>query len=302
MKSHSKYIHRSAYLLMFNALLFGSCERQETASPDFDISTEKTTYQVNEPILFKINGGADIITFYSGEPGQEYKYRDRFTVEGTPQLTFTSTAQNAIQNGTLKVMASTDFNGTYNAENIELATWTDITSKATLSSGSADTPSGEVTLSEFNLNNIPVYLAFRYASEQSSTAPQPTWTIKNVSIDNKTSDGSTVSIANMANLTWGAVNLSNTNSWTYNTTQAQIVGGTVNSIASEDWLITMPLQLNRVQRSFGVDAKMSPTAKQSSYEFAGFSLPGKYIVTFEAINASKWDKKKTVKELTITVQ
>ena len=279
-----------------------SCDKEQVVvTPDFDVTLDKTTYAAGAPVTFNFTGNADIISFYSGVPGNEYKFRDRFRADGKPQLQFTSYWQAGTQTNTLQLLVSKDFSGTYDAENLMKATWTDITSRAALSTGADNTPSGVVDLSVIQTPDVPVYIAFKYAATKASA--QPTWTIKNIAIDNKLSDGSSVSIANTANLTWGAISVLNSaRIWTYSATQLQFVSSPAGSDDNEDWLVSKPLQLDRMQRSFGINVKGNPTTKQTSYTFPGYSAPGIYTVTFEAINANKWDKKTTVKEFTITVQ
>lgn len=292
------------YLLFIGTLIFFfSCQKTlDVPTPDFNVTVEKTTYAVKDTIIFNFTGSANIITFYSGEPGKEYKYRDRFTVEGKPQMQFTSYSQFGPQDSTLRLMVSTDFRNILDLESITQATWTNITGRAVLSKGTDNTPSGVIDLSDIVRADAPVFVAFKYTAKKLAVS-QPTWTIKNMSVDNKLADGSLVSIANSSNMSWGVFDVLNpAKVWTVSTTQVQMSGGPAGTDDNEDWVISKPLSLNRVQRSLGVSVKSSPTALQTSYVFTGYTSPGTYTVTFEAINANKWDSKKVVKEITITVQ
>ena len=280
---------------------FACSKEQLVKTPNLDVTLDKTSYAIGAPVTFNFSGEADIISFYSGVAGNDYKNRDRFRVDGKPQMQFTSYFQASTQPNTLRLLVSQDFTGTYDAENLLKATWTDITSRATLSTGTDNTPSGVVDLSDLQTPDVPIYIAFKYAASKASA--QPTWTIKNLAVDNKLPDGSSVSIANTANLTWGAINMLNpAKVWTYSISQLQFVTSAAGIDENEDWLISKPLQLDRVQRSFGINVKGSPTTKQTSYIFPGYTTAGTYTVTFEAINANLWDKKTTVQEFTITVQ
>lgn len=75
---YSKYI-----IILFSTVIFSSCQKNEVLAPKFDVSTEipfwsgKYSVKVNIPVKFLIDGNADFITFYSGELGKEYQYRDR---------------------------------------------------------------------------------------------------------------------------------------------------------------------------------------------------------------------------------
>jgi hypothetical protein len=280
-----------------------SCKKSvDVDTPDFDVEVNKTIVNAKEALVFKFTGAAQIITFYSGEPGREYQFKDRFTVKGKPQIQFTSYSQFGPQPNTLQLMVSSDFKNVLDIESLNQATWKDITSRATLSTGTDNTPSGIIDLSDVTSPDTPVFIAFKYTAKK-LTVSQPTWTIKNVVVSNRLEDNSAVEIANSSNLSWGAIDvLNNTKSWTSSATQVQIAGGAIGTDDNEDWIISKPLSLNRIQRSLGVSVRSNPTALQTSYGFPGYNVPGTYTVTFEAINANRWDSKKVVKEFTITVQ
>lgn len=286
-------------------LLFSSCRKfNEVANPDFDVTVEKNTYSAGEPITFNFKGSANIITFYSGEPGSEYEFKDRIKVDGgTPQMEFTSRQQYGPQDTTLKLMISSDFKNVFDLESLQAATWTDITNRAVLSpGGGTDTASGIIDLSDVTQPDSLVYIAFKYTGKK-DTVSQPTWTIKNVLIQNKLPDGSVIPIAKSSDISWGVMNVLNTSrGWSFNTSQIQMSGGPIGTDDNEDWIISEPLTMNRVQRSLGVSVKSNPTALQTNYVFSGYPEPGTYKAIFEVTNANRWDKKMVVKEILITVQ
>lgn len=305
MRTYLKHLHKYSFAALILLLVFSSCKKeQEILTPDFDVTVDKTTFAINEPVTFLFTGDADIVTFFSGVVGKEYKYKDRFRIDGRPQMQFTSYLQGtSTQTNTLSVLLSKDFTGTYDVDNLQKATWTDITSRATLSTGLDNTPSGVMDLTDLQTPDVPVYFAFKYAAKKDATTAQPTWTIKNIAINTITADGTNFPIGTSADINWGILNVLNSaNLWTSNTTQILFTGGAVNIDDNEDWIITKPLQLDRAQRTFGLSVKPSPTTKLTKYIFTGYPAPGTYTVTFEAINANRWDKKTTVKEFTITVQ
>jgi hypothetical protein len=280
-----------------------ACKKEPAVDePSFDVTVEKTTVNVKDSVRFKFTGTANIITFYSGEPGKEYKFKERYSVNGKPEMQLTSYLQSGSQPNTLSLLVSNDFKNVLDLESLTQATWKDITSRATLSTGADNTPSGMIDLSDVTSADTPVHIAFRFTAKKLSVS-QPTWTIKNVVVNNRLEDGSVVQIANSSNLSWGWIDVLNSaRQWTASTTQIQIAGGAANTDDNEDWIISKPLQLNRIQRSLGVSVRTSPTALQTRYTFAGYNAPGTYTVTFEAINANRWDNKKVLKEFTITVQ
>jgi hypothetical protein len=305
MKAYSKYLHRYYLAILMSALIFSSCTKQELDAPDFNVTVEKTTVAMDEPITFQFTGTADIVTFFSGEEGAEYKFKDRTTVDGKPQMQFTSYLQAgaSTQTHTLSLLVSNDFNGTYDVENLKAATWTDITSRASLSTGDNDTPSGIIDLTDQMSGNVPVYIAFRYTAKKDAAAAQPKWTIKNIAIDNVADDNTTISIAKQSNLSWGSLSVLNSaNLWAYNSSSLTFTGGGIDADDNEDWVISQPVQLNRAPRDYGKSIKPSATTRLVTYTFDGYSQPGTYIASFEAINANRWDEKKVLKQFTFTVQ
>jgi hypothetical protein len=296
----NRYIKLIIACGIIGSLSTSSCKKG-VDDPEFDITFNEKVYAINEPIKFNILGGADLITFYSGEVGKEYRYRERFRVDGKPTMSFTSYSQNTPQANSLSLLVSTDFNGANDIDNLQKATWKDITSRATLSTGTDNTPSGTIDLTDIQVPDVPVYFAFKYVAKQGAVA-QPTWTIKNIVINNTAPDGTLVPVATTANLTWGAINITGAQTWNNSTTQSQFVGGGVNVADNEDWTITRGLQLDRVQRSFGVNVKSNPTSKITSYDFTGFTAAGTYTATFEATNSNIDNIKRAVKEFTITVK
>ncbi len=94
--------------------------------------------------------------------------------------------------GSLKVMISSDFSGTYSATDIAAATWTDITSNFAFSSGSyAWTSSGDYSLDAYTGE---VYIAFVYTSTSEGAA---TWEVDNVRITGYLLPGSDATLSDL---------------------------------------------------------------------------------------------------------
>ena len=103
--------------------------------PGFNASPSGTTFKVGDTVRFAFSGKADNIAFYSGEPGFSYKYKDRTSADGIPQLEFSSYLQNKGETNTLRLLISTDFNGAYDSVGIRRATWTDYGSGSVIHRG-----------------------------------------------------------------------------------------------------------------------------------------------------------------------
>ncbi|WP_345949742.1 DUF5017 domain-containing protein [Mucilaginibacter sp. PAMB04274] len=327
---------------MVAALLLGSygCSKKNEAEPiSFDVTTTKvngtstSAFGRQDTVIFKFSGNPDMITFYSGEVGKRYEYISRTNATGTPQLQFSSLRANGSQAGSLSLLISTDFkgakaglvNGVFTRDtagtnaNIAAATWTDITGRATLSTGAAAAvSSGTINLSEFSKGQ-PVFLAFKYTAAPGSI--QNKWTITNFAITNVLSDNTSYTIANLngpasaiSNYgvnTFGpgwAVSFDpakNTNNigWVYTDKTSLVITGAATAAAAtagvEAWAITGPIDLTRVTPDAGTSIK-NITAKLPSYQY-NYAAPGKYNAVFVAVNATSDESRSLNRTASLTV-
>lgn len=286
---------------MATAALFVLASCSKTLNVDsisFDVTTASTKYNVDSAVNFIFKGQPNMITFYSGESGHNYEYRDRTIAKGAPQMQFTSLAQYGTQKNTLQLLISKDFDGTYDAADIAKATWTDITDKATLSTGGPDVPSGVIDLSSYTDAGKTFYFAFKYTGSHEGT--QKTWTIKNFQIDLLLDDGSETSVADIVTAGWTAVSIKNDDkAWSVSASQLRIAGGGGGTPDNEDWLITSPLNPNKVSPDRGVAIK-NITNNLPGYSYV-YAAPGSYNPVFVAVNATADGEKSAVKQLNITV-
>jgi hypothetical protein len=288
------------YTVVCCSLLFGACKKNEIDKPEFTVLTKSDTYKLGDTVVFNFSGNPDHITFFSGENGNNYIYKNRTKAEGTPQLQFTSFMQNGTQQNTLQLLASSDFNGTVDSTNVYNATWTDITSRATLSTGSDNTPSGIVDITDLAVKDKPIYLAFKYVGFQSATSAQRTWTIKNFILNNLLPDGNIVPLAGMVDASWIGLSIKNIAAkWSITATQLQMAGGNINTPDNEDWIITKAIDLTKVAPDVGVPLK-DMTTRLNGYSYI-FKKPGTYKVTFVAANMNVKSQKSVVRELNITI-
>ncbi len=296
--------HNYLYLSFLLLAIFSSCSKEKLTSPEFDVTTTSLTYKVGDPISFTITGNPDNLTFYSGEDGKNYKYKDRVNTAEIPKLTFTSYVQ--FGTGGLSLLVSTDFDekrtGIATIASIQSATWTDITSRAKLSSGADNTASDTVNLSDFLALKKPLTFAFKYLNEKSATVRQRTWTIKNFKIESVEKDGKKVAlIPSLDRGNWFAVNVLNAaNNWAITAAQLQMAGSaTLNAEENEDWVISRAIDLTSIKRDVGVAIKTVSTPL-STYTYS-YTQPGTYKLVFEASNVYGDGEKKTVKEINLVI-
>lgn len=287
-----------------------ACKKDTPDEPTFNVATAKTEYSIADSVEFKIDGYADIISFYSGEAGKEYRYRNRLeSNDGKLHLNISTRVLFATQANNLTLMYSTNFDNLYTPAGIAAATWTDITDRFTLSSApplanGAITPSADVDLSDLPVSGKPIYFAWRWVGQASATAGLGgrTWRIHAFNLTNKTAT-SAIPIATVATAGWLAVDVKNpVNKWTIQTTldPALFFAPASTLLESEDWAISKALFPNSVSPDLGTNIK-AYTDRMRNYKHK-FSAPGTYTVTFVGKNALNGNVKETVREVTVTVK
>lgn len=288
------------------SLLF-ACQRDVVELPAFEARTAQTQYKAGDSVLFTFSGEPDIITFYSGEPGKEYRYKDRTDTEaGKTELEFLSRVLYGSQANNLKVVASNEFTGIYDSANVKNTNWTDITGRFTLATApagglSANTPSGKADLSDLVVKGKPLYIGFQYIGEKpAGTSPtQRTWRILGFSLTGTQPGGSPNTLVSHVSAGWLAVDVINrVNKWAVAADNIQFSPNSTLE-ASEDWMITKPIWVTKVAPDKGAAIKDYSKRKENfSYVFAE---PGTYTVTFVGANTSANEVKTVVKEITLTI-
>jgi hypothetical protein len=121
---YSKYI-----FLLIGSLAFTSCQKNEVASPAYDAASQipfwsgRYSIQKNNDVKFLFDGTADFITFYSGETGKEYQYKDRTALpNGSATTPDKGTAikgfsDNSLTEFTYKYVAAGTYTATFVATN-----------------------------------------------------------------------------------------------------------------------------------------------------------------------------------------
>ena len=281
-------------------VVLASCNKELTIKPlNFTVTTSSTTYKVGDTVHFNFTGNPDFISFYSGEDGFDYANRERTAADGKPQLQFTSYAQYGTQVNTLQLLVSTDFSGTYDAASIGKATWTDVTDRATLSTGKDNTPSGIVDLSDILAQKKPIFMAFKYTGVNGGT--QKTWTLKNLTLNLLKTNNKILPITDISSAGWKQVSLKNPAAvWSISASQLRIAGGNDKADDNEDWVISKLLYLNQVLPDVSIPIK-NVTQNFSSFDYV-FSAPGNYKVVFLAANATADKQQSTTQEINLTIQ
>ena len=262
-----------------------ACMEDEAPSVKLNVALDKQVYQVGEPVTFKLNGNPDNIVFYSGEVGHNYAYKERYHADGNLLVKFNSWVRYGDIYHNLKFLVSSDFSGIYDKENVEAATWIDLSDKFRFSVGDDQTPSGEVNLKEYvgAAEDARLFVAFRYEDEEK--ARQNNWIIRSIALDCVSAEGVRSSLATMPTMGWKVVDFENPAvTWNVSSTSQILIDGGTNQPKNVDWVISQAFDVRKTTPDTGVALKNISTT-MDEYQYV-YTKPGTYEVVFET--TSDW--------------
>lgn len=291
------------YFLAGIAILTSCNKKLEVDTPTLNISLDPSklvadtfTYKLGDTTFFKFAGYADNIALYPGIPGYKYENRNRTSGPfGVVNLQFTSYRQYGAQNNTLKILAANTLAGLDSATVVNAA-WTDITNRATLSTGTDNTASGVINLSDITVEGKPLYIAFRYNGVTGST--QRTWTFKNLFVRSVTSEG-TNTIADLTTAAWTVYGVTG-RKWTTSATQIQIAGGDASAPTNEGWIVTKPLNITSVTPDISLPVKAVGSGNITGYAYK-YAAVGTYKAVFKISNNTVKEEETVLKEFWIKI-
>lgn len=295
---------------IFSSLMV-SCVRDEVVVPTVDVTATREIYKVNEEVRFNFDGSADMITFYSGEKGKEYKHRNRVELEGGDlRINMETQVLYGIQPNNLKLLVSTDFNGKYTKQDVEAAAWTDISDRLTwcvAANGAVGvrTVSDYVSIKDLLEPGKPLFFAFKYVGLASTTgtAQQRTWRVYQFNVQNKFSDTEIIPVTNRVGAAWSSVTMlpSDKGIWVYSNADMIYYNPESNLLDVEKWAISKRFDPNKVAPDQGTAIKKYPDNDLKEYVHK-FTAPGEYEVSFVFVNGNYNDVQETVKTVKITVK
>ncbi|WP_286857982.1 MULTISPECIES: DUF5017 domain-containing protein [Sphingobacterium] len=287
------------YLML--AILCVSCMKEDIASADMEVRTDAASYKVGDTVVFRFEGAPDNIVFYSGENGHNYELKDRLYADNDLQVDFKTLVQWGVIYDNLKLLVSNDFTGIYTKEEIDKATWTDISEKATFSTGQDNTPSGIVSLKSYlsPVDTASLYLAFRYTDTQK--AQQNRWVVRSFNAVKVSPEGVQTNVATISNAGWNAVSfLNDSKVWTISATQLLMHGGVASDTDNDDWVITKGFKVRESIADKGIALKnISSNLREYKYVY---KTPGVYKAVFETSSVWYSGRKEGYAEVTINIQ
>ncbi|WP_353140138.1 DUF5017 domain-containing protein, partial [Pseudopedobacter sp.] len=178
---------KKTYILLLVTIISACSKTMELDALDFDASIAQETVKAGDQITFDLKGNANIVTFYSGEIGKDYQYREGRPLElFEPQVSFSSNANYGTQKDQMSILVSTEFNGDFTPAGIKASfdagEWVDISDEFYMPERA--TPAVTVPSGTFDLSNIitaekkGLYFAYRNQVKPDAIAePVTQWTM-----------------------------------------------------------------------------------------------------------------------------
>jgi hypothetical protein len=313
-----KLMKRNILKITFACVFFFAliaCDDKDVIQPDFSVQVYENQIvdkigdtlicKKTDNLKFKIQGNPDMLVFFSGQTGNEYRYKDRTEIDGDPFFSFRTTLTFGTQFTGLKVYVSSTFPGVTRNEAEDRANianmdyWQDITSQCNLPT-TKNAPNNVTNTPKIDLSGFkgkPFYLAFRIAHPNGN---ESTWRIENLSIINSYKDVDT-EVGTFRNIGFTAFDMlaasdpymSNGNvtdktnrRWDLrNTASNYIIGGGSNgsTIDNDDWTISAKIDLTKTFPDLGTAIKGFDNAPLDEYEYT-YNVPGVYNITFVGSN------------------
>lgn len=279
------------------------CFAKETPVCDISVSTEKDTYYVGESVIFNFSGNADNIIFWSGEPGHIFDRKSAHFADNPLKVKFCTATDGVLVDGkpdnNFQFLVSTNFSGTYDAENVRSAIWSDFTDSFGVATvgGLVNTDSQELDLKELlpktaDVENPAFYLAFRYFDKDSDAPVKNRWVVRTYSVKSIGTDGEETVLADKSQtMGWTTVGLGadmgKEKLWSVGATQVMAEGqknATWTIHGKDEWLISKAFYPNKVSPDSG-EVISFISISPSSYSYT-FSKAGVYDVAFDC--SSVW--------------
>src|SRR5690606_35545586 len=210
MKNYTLIYRALVIMMCFGFLLLLACNKNDVLDPTDNTGDNEEPEELATPfkvlgytisdvvdtdgnpkkrVTFQLEGTAEVIDLYSGDIGSNFEYRDGRVQQLTGlnlSFQFQYIEGDQKQPESLAVLASTDFTGGNQQQDVESATWTDITDRYTFTSGADGTslPTVDADIVELVEERQPLHLARRYAARDQRPTPDgygsyPTFRLRN---------------------------------------------------------------------------------------------------------------------------
>lgn len=303
------------------AVLATACRKEydKVDGVSFNATLASDVFKVGEPVTFYFEGSPNLITFYSGEEGNDYAYKEQDRIVETEMYfafntTTTSGTVGHANPSSCPVSYSTDFSGEYTLEAMNAATWTDITDQFIMPDDTSISSlySGEVKVSDLYIDpELPIYFRFYFSvsgEEVQRGNGRTQWLIQSPQFNGVAGEKS-VELYDIVASGWTFVHSANwetvsPKNWPdINASRFRFTSTFKPSETIESWCISGPIKKyesinNGPDRGVAIKALADATLHEFKYTF---NEPGEYEVVFVAANANVWDRSETAVKLKVTI-
>lgn len=320
------------------SLAFSSCESEFTKDADLHVSVatnegvifdgHTVTVKKGTPVEFRFSGDPDFLTFFSGESGKKYEYRERTTVDESEiessTLKFTLTPQYGNPTNILTLYVSSDFpgidRGNFASDSVlvERHPWKVLISSTDFPT-SAKAKTYEIDMKPYIGKRIAV--AIRYRGQDNRVA-QTKFIFNDMLITNRMRNGQETEFAassfgftpiNMmnrhnlpdqksmtANRAYGTVTNYISGIWNAKDWNAFFIhSSNANTALKYSWLISNLFVVNACSPDEGIGLK-NVAQSLDSYKHT-YNEPGTYTATFVATNGNYKNESSVVRGYKVVV-
>lgn len=332
--------NRILIALGLTTFAFTACQSEfnEDAALDVQVTTndnvkfdgQTITVKKGTPIQFNLGGDPDFISFYSGEQGSMYEYRNRTQIDPneveSSKLTFTLDLQYGDPTNILSMHIADDFPGIQKGNYIADSTlvhdfaWKTLIAASEFPTTLTTGKKYEIPLESYMGKRIVI--GFRYKG-QSNVKAQTKYTFKNLKIVNQLKDGQTTSflaqdfgftplnmmnrwnLADQATMTqnraYGFVNNNTAGIWNAKDWNAFFIhSSSAGKNLKYSWLVSSHLVANACSPDKGISIK-NITQGTNSYTHT-YTKEGTYTATFIASNYNQKENSSVVQSYTVIVE
>lgn len=324
---------KQLFLFLILSSLLISCDKEfKTLDvPEVDLSISKYNYKVGDTVKFALSGNADIIYFYSGEPGNDYAHAtaDRYE-DFQPMMTFNTFARsqgNTSTTGTsmggncqkkqfhvyctTELDLTTVFSLTDTITAIQNCEWEELTQYFNIRETECNGLQTSLNVGTLNItdridDNKPLRVAFKYVNKPYTieNGGGNIWRFENFSIKGATTAGDKVIIDQNAG-NWNFIRINGDfKDSRIDALQVTMRGNSTNEVEQELWCISNPIHLTKkVNLGFDKAIPVKSLADKTPTLFSHvYDTPGTYSATFVSANSNISGRKESVKTIEITIK
>ncbi len=306
------------YLILISIIsVITSChDSYEVTEPSLHVWTDKAVYTVGDTVVFHIEGSPDMINFFPGNYGKEYRYSKAERIyEYTPTLSFQAAKFAGDNVDCATLLYTTDFNGTYDYTKLNTVNWIDISDRFNIpgivGTSANFSDAGTVDVADLFESGKPVYFAWYCKTNEASNRTKfqvADFTLKGNAVHETDISGTLYSQAAMS-FQWA---LSPT-TIAQESDQPSITGSLIywNGIydntsgpLKDGYAVSAPIvlpDLMNLGRDYPIVIKGMQKENMTEYEYK-FDEAGEFEVTFVGYNVNFGGRKEIVKTIKLTIE